>query len=182
MLKTERLILRQWTDDDFVPFSTINGDKEVMEFYPSPLTAQESNNMANRVQALIQQRGWGFWAIEIPSTEKFIGFVGLHTPKQSLPFSPCVEIGWRISKAHWGKGYATEAAKQSLRFAFTILKLGEVVSFTTLANTRSQAVMQKIGMVNTGNNFMHPDIAGTHPQCEHVLYKITKSEWTNSGL
>jgi ribosomal-protein-alanine N-acetyltransferase len=94
-----------------------------------------------------------------------------------LPFSPCVEIGWRIAKEFWNQGYATEAAKESLRYAFTRLHLTEVVSFTTLANLRSQAVMLKIGMSNTGNNFMHPDIDVTHPQCEHVLYKISKSEW-----
>ena len=181
MLKTERLILRQWTDDDFALFSNISGDSKVMEFYPSQLTEEESNNMANRVQSLIQDKGWGFWAVEVPNIEKFIGFVGLHTPKNTLPFSPCVEIGWRLSKAHWGKGYATEAAKESLKFAFTILNLNEVVSFTTVANIRSQAVMLKIGMVNTGNNFMHPDIASSHPQCEHVLYKITKSEWADNA-
>jgi RimJ/RimL family protein N-acetyltransferase len=177
MLKTERLILRQWNDDDFLPFFNISSDKEVMEFFPSRMTEKESNNLGGRIQSLIQERGWGFWAIEIPSFEKFIGFVGLHIPKDSLPFSPCVEIGWRLSKSYWGKGYATEAAKESLKYAFTILKLDEVVSFTTADNIRSKAVMQKIGMVNTGNNFMHPDIINTHPLCEHVLYKITKSEW-----
>jgi len=181
MLKSERLILRQLTDDNFAPFSNISADSKVMEFYPSQLTDEESNNMANRVQSLIQDKGWGFWAVELPYSEKFIGFVGLHAPKNTLPFSPCVEIGWRLSKAHWGKGYATEAAKESLKFAFTILNLNEVVSFTTVANTRSQAVMLKIGMVNTGNNFMHPDIVSSHPQCEHVLYKITKSEWADNA-
>lgn len=180
MLETKRLILRQWTEDDFLPFSRISGDKEVMELSPGPLTEEESNGMAHRIQSLIHERGWGFWAIEIPNGEKFIGFVGLHIPKESFPFSPCVEIGWRLAKSHWGKGYATEAARESLRFAFTNLDLDEVVSFTTLANTRSRAVMQRIGMVNTGNNFMHPDIESSHPRCGHVLYKITRSEWANS--
>ena len=148
-----------------------------MEFYPKPLTEEESCSMGSKIQSLINERGWGFWAIEIPSQKKFIGFVGLHIPKENLPFSPCVEIGWRIAKEYWGQGYATEAAKESLRYAFTKLNLSEVVSFTTLSNFRSQAVMKKIGMSNTGNNFMHPDIETTHPQCEHVLYKISKLEW-----
>ena len=177
MLRTERLILRQWTKADLAPFSKISGDPEVMEFYPKPLTGKESYSMGNRILSLINERGWGFWAIEVPKQERFIGFVGLHIPKETLPFSPCVEIGWRIAKEHWNRGYATEAAKESLKYAFTKLNLNEVVSFTTLANLRSQAVMQKIGMANTGNNFMHPDIKVTHPQCEHVLYKISKLDW-----
>jgi len=177
MLQTERLILRQWTNDDLAPFSKISGDAEVMEFYPKSLTEEESYSLGTRIQSLINERGWGFWAIEIRNQKKFIGFVGLHMPKESLPFSPCVEIGWRVAKEYWNQGYATEAAKESLRYAFTKLNLNEVVSFTTLANLRSQAVMQKIGMSNTGNNFMHPDIEATHPQCEHVLYKISKLEW-----
>lgn len=182
MLNTDRLILRQWTEKDFEPFAKICGDKEVMEFFPSTLTEEESNNMGHRIKSLIEERGWGFWAIEIPNKESFIGFVGLHTPKVSLPFSPCVEIGWRLSKTHWGKGYATEAAKESLKFAFTTLNLDEVVSFAAIANVRSQAVMQKIGMSDTGRNFMHPDIESTHPQCEHVLYKITKQDWASNDL
>lgn len=177
MLKTERLILRQWTNDDFSPFSKICGDAEVIEFYPKPLTEEESYGLGSRIQSLIKERGWGFWAIELPNRKKFIGFVGLHIPKESLPCSPCVEIGWRIAKEFWNQGYATEAAKESLRYAFTTLNLNEVVSFTTVANVRSQAVMQKIGMSNTGNNFMHPDIEVTHPLCEHVLYKISKLDW-----
>ena len=182
MLQTERLILRPWVDDDLAPFSKISGDPEVMEFYPQPLTKEESHSMGVRVQSLLNERGWGFWAVELPHQEKFIGFVGLHIPKDNLPCSPCVEIGWRLAKEFWGKGYATEAANESLRYAFTALNLTEVVSFTTLANLPSQAVMQKIGMSNTGNNFMHPDIEAIHPQCEHVLYKISREEWERKTL
>ena len=133
--------------------------------------------MGRKIMALISERGWGFWAVEIPDVEKFIGYVGLHIPKDSLPFSPCVEIGWRLSKTNWGQGYATEAANEVLRYAFSSLELAEVVSFATLKNERSQKVMEKIGMVNTGQNFMHPDIARDNPLCEHVLYKIEKSRW-----
>ena len=122
------------------------------------------------------------WAVEVPKQDKFVGFVGLHIPQENLPFSPCVEIAWRLSREHWGKGYATEAAKESLKYAFTTLDLDEVISFTTLANMRSQAVMQKIGMSNAGKNFMHPDIDVSDPLCEHVLYKISKSEWVQNAL
>jgi len=177
MLQTERLILRPWIDDDLAAFAKISEDPEVMEFYPKPLTHEEGLSMGVRIQTLISDRGWGFWAVELASQKKFIGFVGLHIPKDSLPCSPCVEIGWRLAKEHWGQGYATEAAKESLRYAFTVLNLTEVVSFTTLTNLPSQAVMQKIGMSNTGNNFMHPEIDLAHPQCEHVLYKISRHEW-----
>jgi ribosomal-protein-alanine N-acetyltransferase len=122
------------------------------------------------------------WAVEIPNQHKFIGFVGLHTTKDNMPFSPCVEIGWRLSKQHWGKGYAIEAATKALEYAFNKLNLAEVVSFTTLANIRSMVVMQNIGMRNSGQNFMHPGIEVSHPQCEHVLYKIIKSEWQKNAL
>jgi ribosomal-protein-alanine N-acetyltransferase len=177
MLKTENLILRQWTHDDFHDFVTICANKDVMEFYPRPLTFKESRNMGIKIQSLIHERGWGFWAVELKKNKKFIGFVGLHIPKDSLPFTPCVEIGWRLGKEFWGCGYATEAAKASLQYAFMELGLSEVVSFTALINRRSQAVMKKIGMFNTGINFKHPDIAADHRLSEHVLYKITKQQW-----
>lgn len=182
MLTTERLLLRQWTEEDFLPFSEMCRDREVMEFFPRPLTQQESDDMASKIRSLINDRGWGFWAVEIPNQQAFIGFVGLHTPADRMPFAPCVEIGWRLAKAQWNKGYATEAASAALEYAFNTLHLSEVVSFTTLANVRSRTVMQKIGMHDTGQNFMHPDIETSHPQCEHVLYKIAKSEWQQSAL
>lgn len=180
ILKTERLILRPWIDEDYYRFAEISGDKAVMEFYPNLQTTEDSFLMAAKIQSLIVERGWGFWAVEIPEQEPFIGFVGLHRPKDNLPFTPCVEIGWRIAQAHWGKGFATEAANASLNYAFTVLNLKDVVSFTAIPNERSQRVMKKIGMTNTKSNFMHPDIDSSHPLAEHVLYKITKSEWAGS--
>jgi len=182
MLKTDRLLLRQWTQDDFLPFAEMCSDMDVMEFFPKPQTQNESYRMGQKIQSLINDRGWGFWAVEVPNQYKFVGFVGLHIPKDDMPFSPCVEVGWRLSKQYWGKGYATEAAKAALEYAFNILNLNEVVSFTTLANVRSVNVMKKIGMHNSGQNFMHPDIAASHSQCEHVLYKISQSEWQKNAL
>ncbi|WP_422133977.1 GNAT family N-acetyltransferase [Endozoicomonas sp. ALD040] len=182
MLKTERLLLRQWSENDFLPFAEMCGDKEVMEHFPKLQTQEESFEMGRKILSLINERGWGFWAVEVPNQHIFIGFVGLHTPTNKMPFSPCVEIGWRLSKHYWGKGYATEAAKEALKYAFNTLNLNEVVSFTTLANDRSKAVMQKIGMHNSNQKFMHPDIEVSHPQCEHVLYKISKSTWQQNAL
>lgn len=181
LIKTKRLLLRQWTENDFSSFSIMCADEEVMEFFPATMTENESVETGRKIQSLIDERGWGFWAVEIPNQHAFIGFVGLHTPTRLLPFSPCVEIGWRLSKESWGKGYASEAAKASLNYAFTELKLDEVVSFTTATNFRSMAVMEKIGMHNTNQNFMHPEVEASLPECEHVLYKITKAEWQRNS-
>ncbi len=181
MIRTERLILRQWQDEDLYPFSQMCRDKDVMEFFPKLLTEEESYSMGRKIKSLIAERGWGFWAIEIPGQRKFVGFVGLHIPKESMPFSPCVEIGWRLAKQYWGMGYATEAASESLRYAFTHLGLKEVVSFTTVRNIRSQAVMEKIGM-SYASKFEHPDLEPSDPLCEHVLYKINREHWELHAL
>lgn len=182
MIKTKRLLLRQWVEEDFQVFAQICKDKDVMEFFPKLQSRAESYEMAHKIQSLIEDKGWGFWAVEVPTKHKYIGFVGLHCPEVDLPFSPCVEIGWRLSKQHWGKGYATEAAKAVIEYAFTHLNLEEIVSFTTLANTRSIAVMQKIGMFDTIQNFKHPNIDALNPICEHVLYKISQDQWKQQNL
>jgi len=171
-LKTTRLKLRQWRKEDWPLFAELNADPEVMAFYPSTLTTDESNAMADKISGLINENGWGFWAVEIRAQQPFIGFVGLHQPSYKLPVTPCVEIGWRLAKAYWGNGYATEAAQCALTFAFEQLHLDEVFSFASLANTKSEAVMQRIGMVNTHKNFNHPMIPTDHPLAEHVLYRI----------
>lgn len=180
-LETQRLILRQWKDDDYSRFAVLNADKSVMEFFPKPLTHRESDDMANKIRSLISQRGWGFWALELKEKGEFIGFTGLHIPKADLPFSPCVEVGWRLMKRYWGFGYAPEAASEALRFAFEHLELDEVVSFTTLHNLRSQSVMRNIGMVNTNMNFPHPDIEPDSLLSEHVLFITTRSRWSSWG-
>lgn len=157
-LEAQRLILRQWKDEDYSKFAALNADTSVMEYFPKPLSRQESDDMADKIRSLISERGWGYWAVDLKINGKFIGFTGLHIPKETLLFSPCVEVGWRLAKKFWGFGYAPEAAKESLRFAFNGLELDEVVSFTTLHNSSSQSVMHKIGMLNSNQNFMHPDI------------------------
>ena len=177
MITTKRLLLRQWQPSDFPLFAELCADPDVMQFFPSTLSEAESMALAQRVHGLIAERGWGLWAVQVPGVSDFIGFVGLHVPKDYLPFSPCVEIGWRLAKSYWGKGYASEAAKAALNYAFTELQLDEVLSFTSVTNLPSQAVMKRIGMTNTHRNFMHPDIEAGHPLCEHVLYRLDRSEW-----
>jgi len=177
VLETKRLKLRQWIDADFIPFQKLTSDTIVMEYFPSTLTSRESDALAKRFQNLIASRGWGFWAVEEKSSAKFIGYVGLHEPASPLPFKPCVEIGWRLLKEYWGKGYATEAGAEALRFAFEELKLDEVVSFTAVINTRSEAVMKRLGMRNSHKNFEHPFVPITHKLREHLLYRLTKEEF-----
>lgn len=181
-LKTDRLILRQWKESDLLPFAKMNADPEVMEYYPSTISESESNQLANRIKGFITKRSWGFWAVETINENEFIGFVGLHKPTYDLPVSSCVEVGWRFSKKYWGKGYATEAAKESLRFAFEDLQLNEVYSFASVSNKKSCSVMERLNMVNTGNNFEHPIIPEGHSLREHVLYKIIKKQWENISV
>jgi RimJ/RimL family protein N-acetyltransferase len=176
MITTKRLILRQWDDADQQPFAQMSRDSRVMAHFPKCLSQEESDKMARKIQSLIAERGWGFWAVEIPDQHAFIGFVGLHIPKDTMPFSPCVEIGWRLAPQHWGRGYATEAANASLHYAFMHLGVEEVVSFTTVNNIGSQAVMKKLGM-SYAYHFAHPDLDASDPLSEHVLYKISKAQW-----
>ncbi len=174
---TERLWLRQWCTADREPFAVLNADPKVMEFYPAPLSRSASDVMANRCQALIAERGWGFWAVETKCANEFIGFVGLHTPAPELPFSPCVEVGWRLDAKHWGKGFATEAARGALRIGFERLGLAEIVSFTSAINLRSRAVMVKLGMRETEETFEHPSVPMDSPLRQHCLYRLSHSQW-----
>lgn len=174
--ETERLRLRQWRESDFEPFAALNADPQVMEFFPELLERQESDEMAQKIHSLIEQRSWGFWALEVKGAESFIGFCGLHIPTATLPCSPCVEIGWRLSSPHWGKGYATEAAFGSLKVAFQRLELPELVSFTTVGNRRSRRVMERIGMKYSGK-FEHPGLPEDSLLRPHVLYRLRREQW-----
>lgn len=169
--ETDRLRLRQWKASDRDPFAVLNADPRVMEFFPSLFTRTESDAMADRCESLIQERGWGFWAVESKDLGEFIGFVGLHTPSALLPFSPCVEIGWRLAFEHWGKGLASEAAKGALRVAFQSLGLEEIVSFTAVGNRRSRAVIERLGMRESGT-FDHPQVPEGSPLRLHSLYRL----------
>ena len=180
-IETLRLNLRQWRQEDRPAFARINADPTVMKYYPSVLSVKESNAMAKKMELLIHKQGWGFWAVEKRDNKEFMGFVGLNKPAYQLPVTPCVEIGWRLAKEYWGCGYATEAANACLNVAFKQLNLSDVYSFTSVTNIKSQAVMQRIGMINTDANFEHPMIPGNHPLREHVLYRIDKHRWLEHG-
>ncbi|PVV08194.1 MAG: GNAT family N-acetyltransferase [gamma proteobacterium symbiont of Ctena orbiculata] len=177
VLETERLLLRQWRDDDYEVFAEINADPRVMAFYPNILSPAESDELADRCRDLIAARGWGFWALELKRSGDLIGLIGLNQPQHRLPCSPCTEIGWRLCFEHWGKGYATEAGMRALQFAFEMLLLDQVVAFTTVTNRRSIAVMQRLGMTDSNRNFKHPALESSHALSEHVLYSITRSDW-----
>ena len=176
MIQTERLILRQWRPDDIPAFVAMNADPRVMEFFASTLTEAQSIAFAGRVAEHFAEKGFGWWAVEVRSGMPFAGFVGLSVPRFEAHFTPCVEIGWRLAHAAWGKGYATEAARAALAHGFEVLKLEEIVSFTTVANIRSRAVMEKIGMHrDPADDFDHPSLAEGHPQRPHVLYRKARA-------
>jgi len=174
-LSTERLRLRAWRESDRAPFAAMGQDPQVMEHFPELADRAASDMSVDRWQANIERNGWGFWAAERIDSGEFIGFVGLQEPAKPFPFSPCVEVGWRLARAHWGRGFASEAARRCLEFGFEELRLDEIVSFTTLGNVRSQAVMERIGMVRDRETFEHPRIARGHPQREHCLYRISRT-------
>ncbi|QJR11944.1 Acetyltransferase [Usitatibacter rugosus] len=176
-LETPRLLLRQWRDSDRDPYGALNDDPAVMEFFPARLSRAASDEAIDAMSRSIAERGWGNWAVEIRETGEFIGFTGLSVPKRVLPFSPCVEVGWRLAKAHWGKGYATEAATASLRAGFDTVGLEEIVSFTALINLRSRAVMERIGMKNANADFEHPGVPEGNALRMHCLYRISAADF-----
>lgn len=170
-IETKRLRLRQWQDSDYPIFARMNADAETMRFFPATLSVEQSNAMAQYCRDLIEQQGWGVWAVEEKATATFIGFTGLHRPTDELPFSPCIEVAWRLVKTAWGNGFATEGADAALSFAFAQLAVPEIVSFTTLDNAPSERVMQRLGMRRDAQTFEHPSLPSGHPLREHVLYR-----------
>jgi RimJ/RimL family protein N-acetyltransferase len=179
VLTTERLVLREWRQTDKVPYAVLNGDPEVMRHFPFVLTAQQSDEMVDRMAVKWETDGCGLWAVERRDSGQFIGFTGLVVPNWQAAFTPCVEVGWRLMRQHWGNGFAPEAALAALAFGFDHLELpgDEIVSFTTMQNVNSQRVMQKIGMsIDPSREFDHPMTPGWAQQ-RHVLYCIDRPTW-----
>ncbi len=175
-MRTARLVLRAWRLEDLAAFRIINADHEVMALMPSVLDDDQSDAQALRIMDNIATRGWGLWAVEVPGISPFVGYVGLNEPAQPMPFQvdgkPGVELAWRLSRQHWGQGYASEAAAACMDFAFSTLGLDEVVAYTVPHNTRSRGVMERIGMdYDKGGDFDHPILAQGHPLRRHVLYR-----------
>jgi RimJ/RimL family protein N-acetyltransferase len=177
-VRTARLWLRPWRDEDVEPFAAMNADARVMEHFPARLSREETEALVGRLRAHFEQHGWGLWAVEAPGVAPFVGFVGLTTVPFSAPFTPAVEVGWRLAFEHWGRGYATEGARAALDVAFGRLGLEEVVSFTVPANLRSRRVMEKLGLHRSpAEDFDHPRLPEGHPLRRHVLYRLRREEW-----
>jgi RimJ/RimL family protein N-acetyltransferase len=154
----------------------MNADPEVRRHFPGLLTPESAAAEAGRCRDAIAQRGWGMWALDLPGVMPFAGFVGLNVPHYDAPFVPAVEIGWRLPRAAWGSGFASEAAQAALEFAFTRLDLREVVAIAVPGNQASLRVMQRLGMVrDMAGDFDHPRIEAGHPLRRHVLYRIAAS-------
>jgi RimJ/RimL family protein N-acetyltransferase len=154
-----------------------------MEHFPGTLSTEESNALADQIEAHFAKHNFGLWAVELPGVSLFIGYIGLSVPSFHAHFTPCVEIGWRLARAYWGNGYATEGARAALRFGFEQLGLREIVSFTVPANARSRRVMERLAMrYSPSDDFDHPRLPEGHPLRRHVLYRLTASDWASQAL
>jgi RimJ/RimL family protein N-acetyltransferase len=172
-LHTDRLILRRWRTEDHEPFARMNMDPAVMEHFPAPLSGAETEATIDRIEAHFALRGFGLWAAELRESQEFIGYIGLAVPRFEAHFMPCVEIGWRLRHEHWGRGLATEGAREAVRCAFEDLGLDEIVSFTVPGNARSRRVMEKLGMTHdAADDFDHPLLDEEHPLRRHILYRL----------
>jgi ribosomal-protein-alanine N-acetyltransferase len=171
-MSTERLVMRRWRPSDRAPFARLNADPEVMRYFPAPLTREQSDGFVENIELAFERNGWGLWALEIWDTREFIGFTGLNLPAFDAHFTPAVEVGWRLAREAWGHGYAIEAAHAAVQFAFDALGLAELVSFTTIGNERSRAVMRRLGMRHDpADDFDHPRVPDG-PLRRHVLYRL----------
>ena len=151
-----------------------------MAHYPKLLDLEESAAFIARAQAGIETRGYGLMALEVPGVAPFIGYAGLSVPTWQAHFTPCVEIGWRLDRAHWGHGYATEAARAALDLGLRQHGLAEVIAFTVPANVRSWRVMERLGMTRRPeDDFDHPDLPEGHRLRRHVLYRMRASRWAS---
>jgi ribosomal-protein-alanine N-acetyltransferase len=171
-LTTSRLRLRRWRRDDRDAFAALNGDPRVMEHFPGCLSPVQSRDLMRRLDEHFDRHGFGLWAVEVPGVAEPIGFTGLRRVDFEAHFTPAVEVAWRLAFEHWGRGYATEAARAALDFAFGGLGLEEVVSFSVPANARSLAVMARLGMRrDPDGDFDHPALPAGHPLRRHVLFR-----------
>ena len=175
IIETERLILRTWQEHDIESMAAINEDPKVCEYLPGIANREATAAGIAKIRQHYEDHGFSLYAVELKSSSTFIGFLGLMIPSFKAHFTPAVEIGWRLASDHWNQGYA----KAVLAYAFDTLKLNEVVSFTVVNNKASRRVMEKIGMQhNPADDFAHPNLADGHPLRQHVLYRISKKEFS----
>jgi RimJ/RimL family protein N-acetyltransferase len=176
-IETQRLMLRRWRDADREPMATIHADAEVMYWHGrGSMTREESDAAIGRYEEHFETHGFGFWAIERKSDGALLGMTGLqHTDEPDRPDVPCVEIGWRLARSMWGRGYATEAARAALVDGFERANLEEVLAWTAVTNARSQAVMRKAGMVrDRARDFAMTSMPPGHPLRAHMLFRISR--------
>ena len=179
LINSERLVLRRWRATDRDPFARLNADAIVMEHFLSALDRAESDAFADRIEAGFATNGYGLWAVEVPGEAEFIGYVGLALATFDAHFTPAVEVGWRLARNYWGRGFATEAARAAVTDGFDRVGLKEIVSFTVPGNVRSRRVMEKLGM-RYAEDFEHPLIDPQHPLRRHVLYRLPRAEWSST--
>jgi RimJ/RimL family protein N-acetyltransferase len=172
-LRTDRLVLREWRESDLAPWAALNADPVVRAYFPGVLTREQSEASAAGFQADLQRRGWGWWALEVAATGEFIGFTGLDPVEDGVPFTG-IEAGWRLARPAWGHGYATEAARAAVAFAFEELALPEVLAITAATNRRSRAVMGRLGMTrDPADDFDDPGVP-EGPLRRSVLYRLPR--------
>lgn len=179
ILETERLFLRTWLPKDVEPYHSINQDPKVIECLPGPLSRQEVESFISTKNTQQDERGYTLWAVELKENHHLIGFIGLNYTDWGTPFTPMVEIGWRLGSQFWGKGYATEGALASLQYGFEKIGLDEIVSYTVPGNVRSMQVMERIGLKRDINaDFNHPKLSLDHRLSKHILYRLTKEQYS----
>jgi ribosomal-protein-alanine N-acetyltransferase len=176
-----RVYLRRWRDEDREAFAAVNADPRVMDFFRGRLSRAESDAMIDGIEKHFDEHGFGLWAVEVPGVAPFIGFTGLSHARFKAQFTPCVEVGWRLAYEHWGRGYATEAARLALGHGFGTLGLAEIVSYTSATNIRSRAVMERLGMRRDPNeDFDYPTLPEGHPLRRHVLYRLASGSYSGT--
>lgn len=178
VLTTARLRLRGFAEGDSAPFAAMNADPEVMRYMSRRLDRAQSDAFIDRIVDRWAADRFGLWAIERLDDEAFLGFAGLAAPSFSAPFTPAIEVGWRLARAAWGHGYATEAGSAALRFGFESPGRDEIVSFTAVGNERSRRVMARLGMTrDPADDFDYPLVAPDHPIRRQVLYRLSRARW-----
>lgn len=187
LLTSQRVRLRPWTDADRGPFAAMTANPDVMRHFPAVLSRTESDAWIDRTMRKTSERGWGFWALDYLAegapAPQFAGFTGLNIPEPQLPLGPCVEVGWRLAPQFWGLGLASEAAGLALRAGFESLGLDEIVAITTLRNTRSRAVMQRLGMQESpADEFDHPAFPPDSIERHCCVYRLKRARWSDNLL
>jgi RimJ/RimL family protein N-acetyltransferase len=181
--ETQRLVLREWHDDDFDKFYALNQDSDVMHYFPELYGYGKTVQLIEVIKSKFIKYGFGFYTCELKATKEFVGSIGINVPDVKMHFTPCVEIGWRVAKQYWQQGFAYEAAQKCLEIGFTEFNLDEIVAFTAKCNRPSERLMQKLGMQhNVNDDFCHPKLDYNHPLNLHVLYRLSKHNWLDSRL